>query len=137
MMQDLLAAGFRLQPDDGFVGHAGGLWQRTIDRQVQFAFVATEIHTNRNGLVHGGMLMTFMDRALGQTAREATGAVRGATVSLTHQFLAPVRINDIVKLTPQVTSKTGRMVFMTGTALIGDVPVVSAQGVWRMSFNHS
>ncbi len=133
MEQSLENAGWRLDPDDGFVGHVGGLLRRVVNGETQFAFIARDIHANRNGVVHGGMLMTFMDRALGQTARHATDAVRGATISLTHQFLAPVRIGDLVEMTPQVTRTTARMVFLTGTALVDDAPVVSAQGVWRVS----
>jgi acyl-coenzyme A thioesterase PaaI-like protein len=133
MERDLTNAGWTLDPDDGFVGHVGGLWRREIGGQAQLAFIARDIHANRNGVVHGGMLMTFTDRALGQTARQVTGARRGATVSLTHQFLAPVKIGDLVEITPQVTKATSRLVFMTGTAFVGDAPVISAQGVWRVS----
>jgi len=133
METDLEAAGWHLDPDDGFVGHVGGLWRREKDGQSQFAFIARAIHANRNGVVHGGMLMTFVDRAMGHTARTSTAAVRGATISLTHQFLAPVRIGDLVQMTPLVTQSTSRMVFLTGTACVGAAPVVSAQGVWRVT----
>lgn len=133
MDYDLETSGWHLDPDDGFVGHVGGLWRRDVAGQPQFAFIARDFHANRNGVVHGGMLMTFMDRALGQTARSTTGAARGATVSLTHQFLAPVGIGDLVELTPKVTRATARMVFMTGTAFVADAPVLSGQGVWRVS----
>lgn len=133
-MEDKLQnAGWSLDPDDGFIGHVGGLWRLEVDGIIRFAFVARAIHANRNGVVHGGMLMTFIDRAMGYTARTMTGAVRGATISLTHQFLAPVRIGDFVEMTPQVTRSSTRIVFLTGTACVGDAPVVSAQGVWRIS----
>jgi acyl-coenzyme A thioesterase PaaI-like protein len=133
MENELSRAGWILDPDDGFVGHVGGLWRRETDGVMQVAFIARPIHANRNGVVHGGMLMTFVDRAMGQTARFATGATRGATISLTHQFLAPVRIGELVEMTPHVTRATARTVFLTGTACVGDAPVVSAQGVWRIS----
>lgn len=133
MEDDLRTSGWCLDPDDGFVGHVGGLWHRDAGGVTQFAFIARPIHANRNGVVHGGMLMTFMDRAMGHTARTATQAVRGATVSLTHQFLAPVRIGDFVEMTPQITRASTRMVFLTGTAFVRDDPVVTAQGVWRVS----
>jgi acyl-coenzyme A thioesterase PaaI-like protein len=125
--------GWLLDPDDGFVGHVGGLWHRITHGETQFAFVAKDIHANRNGVVHGGMTMTFVDRAMGQTARTESGAVRGATISLTHQFLAPVRIGNLVLMKPEVTKMTSRTVFLTGTAFVGDTPVVSAQGVWRVT----
>ncbi|MFT6944783.1 MAG: acyl-coenzyme A thioesterase PaaI-like protein [Glaciecola sp.] len=133
MENELIADGWILDPDDGFVGHVGGLWRRVTIGEMQFAFFAKDFHANRNGVVHGGMTMTFVDRALGQTARTVSGAVRGATISLTHQFLAPVRIDDLVIMTPLVTTTTSRMVFLTGTAFVGDTPVVSAQGVWRVT----
>ena len=133
MKNKLKNDGWQMNPDDGFVGHVGGLWQREIDGHMQFAFIALDIHTNRNGVVHGGMLMTFVDRAMGQTARLATGAVRGATISLNHQFLAPVRIGDLVEITPLITKKTSRMVFLTGNSYVEGEPVISAQGVWRVS----
>ncbi|MGO4917312.1 PaaI family thioesterase [Pseudogemmobacter sp. W21_MBD1_M6] len=133
MEKELGTAGWHLDPDDGFIGHVGGLWRREVNGQQRFAFVARAIHANRNGAVHGGMLMTFVDRVMGQTARLSTGAVRGATISLNHQFLAPVRIGDLVEMTPQITQSTTRMVFLTGTAFVGAAPVASAQGVWRVS----
>lgn len=133
MENELRKAGWCLDPDDGFIGHVGGLWRRSLDGTSAFAFVAQGFHVNRNGVVHGGMLMTFIDRAMGQTARLAAGATRGATISLAHHFLAPVRIGDLVEITPEVTRMTNRMVFLTGTACVGGDPVVSAQGVWRVS----
>ena len=137
MEHDLVKAGWSLEPDDGFIGHVGGLWHRTLDGQPQFAFVALPIHANRNGWVHGGMLMTLMDRGLGQTARLSAGAVRGATISLNHQFLAPVKIGDFVEMTPCVTKMSSRMVFMSAIASVADNPVLSAQGVWRVSHSKS
>lgn len=133
MEHDLLDAGWTLTPDEGFIGHVGGVWHRIVDGRSQFAFIARSIHANRNGAVHGGMLMSFADRALGQTARVSAGAVRGATVSLNHQFLAPVKIGDLVEMTPDVTKITSRMVFMSAIASVADTPVLSAQGVWRIS----
>ncbi len=133
MEQELINAGWALDADDGFVGHVGGLWRRVVRGETQVAFIARPIHANRNGVVHGGMLMTFVDRAMGQMARHSTGAARGATISLTHQFLSPVKIGDLIEMTPQVTRTTSRMVFLTGTACVGETPVVSAQGVWRVS----
>lgn len=128
-------AGWRMDPDNGFVGHVGGLWHRDVDGIHQLAFIAREIHANRNGLVHGGMLMTFIDRAFGQVARLTTTATQSTTVSLNHQFLAPVRIGDLVKVTPAVQKVTPRMVFLAATAFVGNAPVISSQGVFRIS-NH-
>lgn len=132
MDKDLAAAGWVPETDDGFVGHVGGLLRREHDGALQFAFIARRFHANRNGVVHGGMLMTFCDRAFGRTARLATDAVRGATIDLSCQFLAPARIGDLVVLAPQITKSTPRMVFVTGTAVVNGEPVVMAHGIFRM-----
>ena len=97
------------------------------------AFLCTVGHMNGGGFLHGGMLMTFTDRAMGQTARLTVQATRSATISMTHQFLAPVKIGDVVEIAPHITKVTARLVFVTGTAFVGDDPVVSAQGVFRVS----
>ena len=94
MEQELKKSGWRLKSDDGFVGHVGGLWLRNVAGQIQVAFIAQPFHANRNGVVHGGMLMTFADRALGQVARLVTGAKRGATISLSHHLC--VYINTVL-----------------------------------------
>ncbi|MFC7705457.1 PaaI family thioesterase [Plastorhodobacter daqingensis] len=121
--------GWRHDPADGFIAHVGGLWRRGAS----FGLLATPHLVNRNGYVHGGMLMTFVDRAFGETSRVAAGAARGATVSLTHQFMAPMRIGSFAELDPKVVRLTGRMAFLEGTVICEGVPVVSAQGVWRLT----
>ncbi|MDD7973124.1 PaaI family thioesterase [Roseinatronobacter alkalisoli] len=133
MEQDLENAGWRPETDDGFVGHVGGLWRRDINGRMQMAFIARPFHANRNGVVHGGMLMTFVDRAFGQFARVTTGATRGATISLNHNFLAPVRIGDLVEIEPEIVKVTTRLVFVAGTAHVADASVISAQGIFRVS----
>lgn len=133
MDTDLTDGTWTPDPDDGFIGHVGGLWRREIGGKPEFAFVAQNFHANRNGVVHGGMLMTFIDRAFGHATRLASGAPRGTTVSLAHQFLTPAKIGDLVQIAPQITKATTRLVFVTGTAFIGDAPVISAQGVWRIT----
>jgi len=134
MEHELVSLGWRLETDVGFVGHVGGFWHRDIDGQMQIAFIAQPYHANRNGVAHGGMLMTFTDRALGQVARLKTKATRGATISLTQHFLAPVRVGEFVEIRPDITKVTTHMVFISGTAYVNGDPVISAQGVFRVSY---
>lgn len=134
---DLTGEGWTLDPDDGFIGHVGKLWRRKEADGPVFAFVATPIHANRNGMVHGGMLMTFVDRAFGQAARAATGAVRGATISLSHQFLAPMHLGRRAEVRPRLIRATSRLAFMEGTVTVDGTPVLSAHGVWRQSHSRA
>jgi acyl-coenzyme A thioesterase PaaI-like protein len=133
MTDDLAAGGWVHDPGEGLLAHLGGLWHRTVDGEREFCFRAEPIHANRNGVVHGGMLMTFADRAFGSTVRKAGGAPRTATISLTTEFLAPMRIGSCAVVRPRVVKITGRLGFVQGFVTSGDDVVLAAQGIWRLA----
>ena len=132
MNEKLLLEGWAHDPADGFIEHVGGMWLRGPQGSREFGLLAQPFHANRSGVVHGGMIMTFLDRAFGQTAREVSGANRTATISFTHQFVAPVRIGDFAVSTPRVTRFTGRLAFVEGSLMRDGEVLVTAQGVWRL-----
>lgn len=125
--------GWTHDPMDGLLQHLGGLWVRQVAGTTEYGLLALDIHANRNGVVHGGMMMTFIDRAFGQTARLAGQAVRGATINLNVSFLQPMALGSFATLHPRVSRVTGRMAFVEGTVLCGGEALASAQGVWRIS----
>lgn len=133
MKAELIANGWSHDPSDGFLAHVGGLWMRTVDGAPELGFLAEDIHANRNGFVHGGMLMSFIDRAFGQTARQASGAPRTATISLNTSFISPMRIGSFATLRPRITKLTSRLAFIDGMVMCGNDVVTSAQGIWRLA----
>lgn len=132
MEEHLIQQGWVHDPSEGLIAHVGGLWNRVHNSTHQFGFLAAPMHANRNGVVHGGMLMVFVDRAYGLTARLKSGATRSATISLNHQFMAPMPIGGFALIEPQVGSLTTRLAFMQGSVTCDNIPIVSAQGVWRL-----
>lgn len=133
MMERLLETGWTHNPSDGFLAHVGGLWERQAGGVLEFGFLAQPCHANRNGFVHGGMLMTFIDRAFGQTARLTALVPRSATIQLSHNFIAPMRIGDFAVLRPEVVKSTARLCFLAGNVTREDEVLVSAQGIWRLA----
>ncbi|GGH45023.1 PaaI family thioesterase [Frigidibacter albus] len=132
-IDDLIADGWTHDPSEGLIAHLGGLWRREVGGRHQLGLWPEPMHANRNGVVHGGMLMTFVDRAFGMTARLVAGAPRGATISLSHQFVAPLQIGSFASVEPKIVKLTTRMAFVEGTVFAGDEPIVQAQGVWRLA----
>lgn len=132
MTKELLEDGWVHNPSEGLIAYLGGLWIRERADGHDFAFLADERHANRNGVVHGGMLMTFVDRAFGMSARMAAGAKRGATVSISHQFMMPMEIGQVATVTPRIVKLTRRMAFVEGTVFHETDPVMQAHGVWRL-----
>lgn len=133
MKETLEAQGWTHHPAEGLIAHLGGIWVRESVEGREFGLLTQPIHANRNGMVHGGMLMTFVDRAFGMTARLESGAPRGATVSLSHQFVSPLTIGSFATVAPKLIRQTRRTAFIEGTVLSEGEPIVQAQGVWRLA----
>jgi acyl-coenzyme A thioesterase PaaI-like protein len=129
---DPAAAGWERHPDEGFIDYVGPLWMRGRGPTLVFGFLAQPKHENRRKVVQGGMLMTFADRALGVASYQASGK-RGVTASFDCQFLAPVAIGEFVELPCEVVRVTRSMVFGRGVLAVGDRPVASASGVWKIT----
>ncbi len=58
---------------DGFAGDLGVRGEAAEDGHAHFEFAATRDHLNPAGTVHGGVLATLLDTAMGLAARSRTG----------------------------------------------------------------
>lgn len=133
MHEDLRDTGWEHLPSEGLIGHLGGLWQRIAEERLEIGFIAQDFHLNPRGVVHGGMLMTVMDRAFGMASRFYSESDPMATISLTHQFMTPLRPGAFAMVQPRLMRSTPRMAFLEGTMMSEGEPIVQAQGVWRMT----
>jgi uncharacterized protein (TIGR00369 family) len=74
----------------GFAERLGVRPERADDGSAQLSFTAGEEHLNPAGTVHGGVLATLVDTAMGLAVRSATGeADVPATSQLTVTYLRP------------------------------------------------
>jgi len=130
---DPLADGWSLFDGQGFVDHVGPFYVRLEENGLRsFAFVAQPKHANLIGVVHGGMLMTLADRALGVAAWDVAGGKPSVTVQFDMQFLSAVKMNEFAQMTPEVVRATRSLVFMRGVLKVGDRPAASANGLWKI-----
>ncbi len=117
--------------DEGFVGLVGPFFHRGSGADFRFGFPTDQRHHNLRGVLQGGALMTFADRAMGMAARAAIGATRSATVQLDVQFVDAVQIGDFLETNPKVIRVTRQLVFMNTTLTVGARIVASANGIWK------
>lgn len=110
----------------------GPLWRRDDGGHPRFCFVVAAKHLNRAGNLHGGMLMTVADQAMAMAARAAHGAKRQATIGLNIQFVASVRLGELVEVHPEVARITRQVVFMQANMFVGPRLVVTASGIWKI-----
>lgn len=116
--------------DAGFIAHVGPLHRRDSDGA--YAFRAEQKHANLIGVVHGGMLMSFADRALGETAMRAADGANCVTIQLEMKFIDVGRLGSWIGIRPQVVKRTGSLVFMRGDVREGSRLLASADGVWKI-----
>ena len=118
----------------GFNLHAGPVWRLPADGEVRrFAILIAEKHMNSAGSAHGGLIMTFADVAMSQTARAVSGAPATSTVSMTCDFVGPGKLGDVLEARVRVTRLTRTMVFLAADIAAGERPVAVATGLWKIA----
>ncbi len=129
---DPAASGWSELDDEGFAEAAGPYWQRANQAGFDYGFVAEKRHRNRNGHVHGGVLLAFADQAMGMAAWNASGKNLQVTAQLNFQFVAGVRVGEFVEARCTVVRATRSLVFMTAVLSVSDRVVATTSGVWKL-----
>jgi acyl-coenzyme A thioesterase PaaI-like protein len=130
--EKLQSDGFTIVDTTGFLNLVGPLWQRVVDGVPEYALVAQDKHHNRRGLVQGGLLMTFADRACGMTARFVSGRPTMATVQLDVHFIDGGKIGETLITRPRVIRTTRSLVFVTTEVMANNRTIVTANGVFKI-----
>jgi len=133
-MQHLVPDGFVQVTGQGpFSGHIGPTWVRDEDGgDSTYGVLIAEKHLNKRGVVHGGMLMSFMDHLLGRTIHHAIGGATTATIQLDNQFLSGVREGVWMQGKGDIVRQTRSLVFVTGRLWVDETPVLQSSGVWKI-----
>jgi len=97
-----------------------------------YGFQTDDRHANINGVIHGGMLVTFVDQALGSTVYESLGKRRGATAQLNTMFIGAVKPGEFLECDAEVIRITRSLVFIRGILRVDDRKVLAADGVWKI-----
>ncbi len=118
---------------EGFQATVGPFYsKRHDDGTITFGFPAEKRHANPNGVIHGGMLVTFIDHVLGFYVWRAIGDNKCATISLNCDFLSSARVGDWVQARGEITRQTRSVVFCRGELLCKDRVLLTAKGIWKV-----
>ena len=128
----LISDGWTIVETTGFLNLVGPLWQRMVNGEPEYALVAQDKHHNRRGLVQGGLLMTFADRACGMAARFASGRPTMATVQLDVHFVDGGKIGETLMTRPRVIRTTRSLVFVTTEVKANERTIITANGVFKI-----
>jgi uncharacterized protein (TIGR00369 family) len=124
----------RLDRRGEFTLRNGPLFERLPDHDhacIEHAIFILPRHANGLGVLHGGMLATFLDGLLGGAARRGSGRV-GVTVHLSVDFLRMARKGEWLMGEGRMTRCTRDLAFAEGRAYIGDAEVGRASGIFKL-----
>src|ERR1700761_5944496 len=85
---------------DPFELHVGPVFETGTIGSKRFAFRVDERHVSARGIVHGGMMMTFADAALGQAVWDFTDRAPSVTLNMQSHFVGAAKLGDIVEVQP-------------------------------------
>jgi uncharacterized protein (TIGR00369 family) len=128
----LAIAGWKAMPASDYPALVGPFLARRDGDGWRYGFVAEKRHLNLGGVVHGGMLMSFADDALGATVWQSVARKPCTTVQLNTQFVSPVRLGEFVEVRAEVLRATRTLVFVRGVLQVGGRTVIHADGVWKI-----
>lgn len=95
---------------------------------------AEQKHCNLRGHVHGGILATLADIALGYTLAFSTDPPAGyLTASLTIDYAGQARIGDWLETRTDVQRRGSRLAFANCYILAGEQRIAHASGVFMAS----
>lgn len=128
--------GFKTDPGfDAAEDHIGPFYYRSDGEDFDCAFIPDSRNCNVNGLVHGGVLMTFADFSLCLAATNHYEQESCATVSFHADFTAAARQGNLVTCRPEITRRTGSMVFVSGKLLSDGQVVMTFSAVVKRLFS--
>ncbi len=103
----------RLDSTSPFHELVGPLYERRDGGALAIGLLVAEKHKNRRGIVHGGMICTLADFAMGHAASTATGAPRKlVTTTLSVDFAGNARPGDWIEARVDVMRPGNRVAFI-------------------------
>jgi len=134
---DLIAEGWQLVRPSAFVDLIGPFYQRRDEGRTRFCFRVQPKHDNTQGRPHGGMILSFLDEALGLSAHFVRPQETFFTIGFDCQLIGGSVIGDLVVAETQLISATRTLMFIRGDCRVGDRVIASASGTWKRVANKS
>ncbi|WP_170979455.1 PaaI family thioesterase [Roseomonas sp. HF4] len=117
--------------EEGFPLLVGPFWSRKEEDGWSYGLVAEPRHGNAHGIIHGGMLVTFLDQILGVTCWEAAQRTPVVTIQLNTHFVSGAKAGDFLVARAEAVRATRSVVFVRGQIMCGERIVATADGVWK------
>ncbi len=116
---------------DGFSVLIGPLLSRREGDAWVHGIAIEARHLNARGAVHGGLIASLADQALGMTVWDAVGRKPCVTVQLNVHYVSAGREGDLLVVRSEAIRVTRSVAFVRGLIMAGERTVAMADGVWK------
>jgi uncharacterized protein (TIGR00369 family) len=109
------------------------LYSKRTDRAVIIGLRLGTPHTNGRGLIHGGLIATLADNAMGHSCAHVMGGSSSlVTIGLAVDFVGTAQVGQWLAVEPEVI-RTGRTIcFAQSLIKADDVVIARANGTFRV-----
>jgi acyl-coenzyme A thioesterase 13 len=120
-------------PTSPFHELAGPFYVKRDGTTLAVGMVVEPKHQNSRGIVHGGMICTLIDFAMGYAARYVTDPPRSlVTTSLSVDFAANARPGDWIEARTDVMRPGTRVAFVNCFVYLSDLRIARGSGTFQV-----
>lgn len=109
------------------------LYSRRTEKAVIIGLRLAKPHTNGRGLIHGGLIATLADNAMGYSCAQQTGWTTSlVTISLAVDFVGTAEVGQWLAVESDVIKTGSTICFAQSLIKANDVVIARANGTFRV-----
>jgi len=109
------------------------LYSKRTEKAVVMGLRLAKAHTNARGLIHGGLIASLADNAMGYSCAQATGWITSfVTVSLAVDYVGSGQIGQWLAVECEVIKTGSTLCFAQALIKADDVVIARASGTFRV-----
>jgi len=109
------------------------LYSKRTEKAVVMGLRLAKAHTNARGLIHGGLIASLADNAMGYSCAQATGWITSfVTVSLAVDYVGSGQIGQWLAVECEVIKTGSTLCFAQSLIKADEVVIARANGTFRV-----
>src|ERR1700694_2696029 len=109
------------------------LYSKRTDKAVIIGLRLAKPHTNGRGLIHGGLIATLADNAMGHSCEHVMGGASSlVTIGLTVDFIGTAKVGQWLAVETDVIRTGSTICFAQSLIRADDVVIARANGTFRV-----
>lgn len=137
MTDSLLNQGFKICANmTGFSELMGPFYEQTPaqkNTEIVRALPLEKHHLNPEGVVHGGVVLSFMDYVIYRGIADVVSHdIQFATINLNTNFLAAAKAGEVLYGTGRITRRTRSVIFAEGIIYNNERQIMTGSGIWKV-----